>query len=146
MENFLSKYGKHDMKILSASDKLPKESKGNTASSKKEIQWVQLLEKEFNIKLQYNDGINKQFAIVGPNKRLIKFDGYDPRTLTVYEFHGCKYHACQECKYTDTETYKKTIERERFILSKGYKLFRIWEHEFEQFKKGKTTKLGQYIN
>ena len=28
----------------------------------------------------------------------VRVDGYDSNTKTVYEFHGCEFHGCKNCK------------------------------------------------
>lgn len=138
--------------ILSEHLKVPKKSNKCVKTSKKAIKWLGMIEKYMNIKLQMGDETGKgEFYIIGMNgyRSKIYFDGYCQETNTVYEFHGCKWHNCLLCfpnsKSEDKDLYFKTIEREQFIISKGYKLYRIWEHEFDNYIKGKELQLGQYI-
>jgi G:T-mismatch repair DNA endonuclease (very short patch repair protein) len=73
--------------------------------------------------------------------RKIKPDGYDPTTKTIYEFNGDYWHGNPNLyKSTDTnkhnkktfeELYKKTIERESFLVKNGYKVVSIWESDFK---------------
>jgi len=100
-----------------------------------EINWLDSL----NIKEEY-----RQFRI-NLNKRLFKVDGYDPKTKTVYEFYGDFWHGNLE-KYnindinpvnnkTFGELYKKTMEREEYLKSLGYKVISIWESEYKKIYK-----------
>ena len=59
----------------------------------------------------------------------IMVDGFDPKSLTVYQFHGCKWHGCP-CQGTPNHPkYQRTIERDNFIRSLGYNLISVWECE-----------------
>jgi len=84
----------------------------------------------------------EEIKIPGTNLRA---DGYDPKTNTVFEFHGCFFHGCPICfKQTDRnamcnktygELYKNTIDREKSIKDKGFNLVRIWEHNWDALTK-----------
>lgn len=137
-------YQKNNLSIFTLSEKLPKPTNKIVKSSKVSKKWLQMIEREMNIKIQYEDGINHEMSISGPNKRKIYFDGYHEPSMTVFEFHGCLYHGCP-IHNPDVNKYNKTIEREKYILSKGYKLYRIWEHEFTLYIEGKRTTLGIYL-
>ena len=66
-----------------------------------------------------------------------KVDGYDHKTNTVYEYHGCYWHGCLRCfepdyfnkrsKKTASELYNKTIERSLAIRNAGYNLIEMRE-------------------
>jgi len=87
-------------------------------------------------------GIDKKYrnAFVKIDNKIYKFDAYIPETNTIYEFYGDFWHGNPN-KYKDGEynlknkssfsdLYKKTIDRENFLKSKGYKIISIWEDEF----------------
>lgn len=133
--------------LLALEANKPKQSKKSIKTSKKAIIWLKTIIKQYNINIHMGDDEgNGEYGIIGPNKRKIYFDGYCQNTNTVYEFHGCHYHNCRQCfPNSDINIYNKTLERENFIISKGYKLFRIWEHEFEIYILGKQLELGRYI-
>jgi hypothetical protein len=67
-------------------------------------------------------------------------DGYDNKTNTVYEFHGCYWHGCPRCfepdyfnkksKKTASDLYSKTTERALAIRNSGYNLIEMWECDF----------------
>jgi len=67
-------------------------------------------------------------------------DGYDNKTNTVYEFHGCYWHGCPRCfepdyfnkksKKTASDLYSKTTERALAIRNAGYNLIEMWECDF----------------
>ena len=76
-------------------------------------------------------------------------DAYDPSTKTVYEFWGDWWHGHPDyfdptaihpmAKVTYGELYQKTMEKRKLILSSGYKLVEIWEHDFDKIE-GKVGK------
>jgi hypothetical protein len=69
-----------------------------------------------------------------------KVDGYDKKTNTVYEFHGCIWHGCPRCYKPDyvnpinhktaSDLYSKTTERALAIRNAGYNLIEMWECDF----------------
>ena len=71
-----------------------------------------------------------------------KVDGYNHKTNTVYEFHGCFWHGCQKCYKSDyvnpinytkaSDLYSKTIERSLAIRNDGYNLVEIWKCDFKE--------------
>ena len=125
----------------------PQKSTKKVLGSKVSKEWMDIIQTLYGIKIQYgNEDGTGEYTIKGPKNRAIYFDGYCESNNTVYEFHGCKYHNCRECFPTSSyDLYIKTLEREQFILSKGFSLFRIWEHEFRQYKKGNINICGQHI-
>ena len=79
---------------------------------------------------------NRQYKIEN-----FKVDGFDPDTNTIYEFYGDFWHGNPK-KYkpddinqvnntTFGELYEKTIEREEYLKSLGYKIVSIWESEYK---------------
>ena len=62
--------------------------------------------------------MNIQHARNGGEKRIesFKVDGWDDKSSTVYEFHGCIFHGCPKCYAPDTfnplknETMQQTFE------------------------------------
>ena len=75
-------------------------------------------------------------------------DGYDPNTKIVYEYNGCWFHGCSQCKQDQTELGKKRKEhtetKEKYLRQKGYKLRNMWEHEFKTLQKS-DPKLKQFV-
>ena len=80
--------------------------------------------------------------------KIVKVDGYNPETNTVYEFHGCFYHACPECfprqrhrrhnchpDRSLAEVYEETCKKTKKLRDAGYTVFEKWEHDFEDDKK-----------
>lgn len=99
-------------------------------SSRMEKEWLDSL----GIKKEYR---NKKIIIDG---KLFNLDAYIPETKTIYEFYGDYWHGNpnrtyntdinQKSKISFTELYKRTINRENFLKSKGYKLITIWEEDY----------------
>lgn len=109
--------------------------------SKIAIEWLDHVAKKENISIQH--------AVNGSEHKILdskyKADGYCAETNTIYEFLGCFYHGCPIChnkkdinkinNITYGNLYKKTMERNDYIISKGYNLVIIWEHEYHSLKK-----------
>jgi len=99
--------------------------------SKKAISWLNSISN--TIQHAENGG---EFKI--PN--IGNVDGYDHKTNTVYEFHGCYWHGCSRCfepvyfnktsKKTASDLYSKTTERALAIRNAGYNLIEMWECDF----------------
>lgn len=79
---------------------------------------------------------NRQYKIGN-----LKVDGFDTETNTVYEFYGDFWHGNPKKYKPDNinpvnntrfgELYEKTIEREEYLKSLGYKIVSIWESEYK---------------
>ncbi|KAK3751008.1 hypothetical protein QZH41_020166 [Actinostola sp. cb2023] len=71
-----------------------------------------------------------------------KVDGYDPKTRTVYQFHGCFWHACNICFPNAQMFHPKlrqkmgdirndTAHRTQRMREWGFKVVEMWEHEWD---------------
>jgi len=102
--------------------------------SKVAIKWIESISKN----IQHAENIG-EYCIQNTK---YKVDGYDEKTNTIYEFHGCFWHGCVKC-YTDREEmnpiskktyeelFKKTIERIEIFKSLGYNVVEKWECELK---------------
>lgn len=105
--------------------------------SKKETKWLD------DLKIP-NDS-NHRNPTIKIGNRLIRVDGYDASTNTVYEFHGDYWHGNPNVynkndineisKKSFGELYKKTKEKEFLIKSAGFKLITIWECDWDELVK-----------
>jgi G:T-mismatch repair DNA endonuclease (very short patch repair protein) len=103
---------------------------GEAQSSKPEKEWI----KSFN-----NPNI-KSGIILRVDNKIIKPDGFDKTTNTVYEFHGDFYHGNPKIydlfdihrlnKQCIQKTYLKTLEREAFLRKNGFNVISIWEWDW----------------
>lgn len=90
---------------------------------------------------------NKWLDSLNIKERQIKIDkyvvdGYDSVTNTIYEFNGDFWHGNPELYKSDDvnsvlnkkfgELYKNTIDREEYLIKKGYKVISIWENDFNK--------------
>jgi very-short-patch-repair endonuclease len=54
----------------------------------------------------------------------------------VIEIQGCYYHACPQCRPSKTVHNKKAKAKDhkrfKFLLTRGYKLMLLWEHELKE--------------
>ena len=90
--------------------------------------------------------------------KILKVDGYNPGTNTVYEFHGCFFHACTHCfpnqRYrrhnchpdrSIAEVYEATCKKTQQLRDAGYEVIEKWEHDFEAQKKTDSA-LMEFLN
>lgn len=113
--------------------------------SKIAIGWLNRVCEEEHIKIKHSQN-GGEFKIPNSNYRA---DGYCVKTNTVYEFHGCYFHGCQDCfdpgkvnvlcHKTFEELYKNTKKREKFIKKQGFNLVTMWEHDWRKQIKDKTV-------
>ena len=82
--------------------------------------------------------------------REIPVDGYEPKSNTIFQYHGCKWHGCpcqkrkernslEEEKSAD-QRYAKTIELEKKMKEQGFKIVSVWECEKPELKKKRFCK------
>jgi len=96
--------------------------------SKPEIEWLDSL------------GIIDRQRRENINGKIYKFDGFDSKTNTVYEYNGDYFHGNPKVykpndindflNITYGELYRKTIEKENAIKQAGFNLVVKWETEF----------------
>jgi hypothetical protein len=100
--------------------------------SKVAIKWIESISKD----IQHAENIG-EYCIKGTK---YKVDGYDEKTNTIYEFHGCFWHGCFKCypereemnpvsKKTFGELYENTIKRIEDLKSLGYDVVEKWNCE-----------------
>lgn len=113
----------------------------NNQFSKSQIQWLEFLEKYYNINIQH--AMNKgEFKI--PSTRYLA-DGYCKETNTIFEYNGDYFHGNPKlfkskeinklCKITHGELYERTINRENKIKELGYNLVVMWESDWNNINK-----------
>ena len=89
------------------------------------------------------------------NAREIPVDGYEPKSNTIFQYHGCKWHGCpcQKRKERNSleealiaeeisaeQRYAKTIELEKKMKEQGFKIVSVWECEKPELKKKRFCK------
>jgi hypothetical protein len=110
----------------------------NDKYSQQSISWLNSLNNP-DIKHALNNG---EVKICG-----LKVDGFDEKTNTVYQYHGCFWHGCIKCYSSDfinnknktvmEDLYEKTIERSEQIRNAGYNLIEMWECNWTKYKEYK---------
>ena len=87
-------------------------------------------------------GHGGEFSVkIGGKKFFV--DGYVPKTRTIFQYHGCKWHGCpcqKERNSLDEKKYSKTIELQEKMKEQGFKLFSVWECEKPELKKMELEK------
>jgi hypothetical protein len=83
-----------------------------------------------------------------PNRRYT-VDGYDPKTGTVYEFHGDYWHGNPKkygpddvnpsCGLTFGYLYEKTLQKRQHFIDAGYQWVEIWESEWMEQSRRDVT-------
>ena len=65
-------------------------------------------------------------------KTEIPVDGYEPKTRTIFQYYGCKWHGCpcqKERNSLDEERYSDTIDLEKKMKEQGFNLISVWDCE-----------------
>ena len=115
----------------------------NTNFSYAACQWIEkqseLIGKHIHHALCGHGG---EFSVkIGGKKVFV--DGYEPKTRTIFQYHGCKWHGCpcqKERNSLDEKKYSKTIELQEKMKEQGFKLFSVWECEKPELKKMELEK------
>ena len=87
-------------------------------------------------------GHGGEFSVKIGGKKIF-VDGYVPKTRTIFQYYGCKWHGCpcrKERNSLDEERYSKTIYLEEKMKEQGFKLFSVWECEKPELKKMELEK------
>ena len=108
-----------------------------------ERRWISFMKRKINPDiLTLDDEILK--ICLPEYKRSIRPDGYDPKTKTVYEFHGDYWHGNLRTKQqyslgdlSKKDLNRKTRKREKALLRAGYKVVYCWEMDFKRYLKGR---------
>ena len=89
--------------------------------------------------IAYRDEVDIKHAHNHGEKRIGSFlvDGFDSSTNTIYEFNGCYFHGhnCElnphefndKCNLPMSELYRRTLERQRYLEDRGYRVVCMWE-------------------
>ncbi|CAB3982341.1 DNA polymerase [Paramuricea clavata] len=107
------------------------------------LYWLREVENELaesDYFLQSNLSVDGETQIMG---RYV--DGYCESTRTIYQFHGCFYHGCQQCYEGDeynkvlNETYftlrERTRRTEKMFKDGGYRVITMWECDYMRTNK-----------
>ena len=119
----------------------------NTNFSYAACQWIEkqseLIGKHIHHALCGHGG---EFSVKIGGKKIF-VDGYEPKTRTIFQYYGCKWHGCpcqksgsseqssKERNSLDEKKYSKTIELQEKMKEQGFKLFSVWECEKPELKK-----------
>ena len=80
---------------------------------------------------------------VGVGETEIPVDGYEPESKTIFQYYGCKWHGCpcqKERNSLEEERYSDTIDLEKEMKGKKFKLISVWECEKPELKKMRFKK------
>ena len=111
---------------------------GNTNFSYAACQWIEkqseLIGEQIHHALCVHGG---EFSVIIGGKKFF-VDGYVPKTRTIFQYYGCKWHGCpcqKERNSLDEKSYSKTIDLEEKMKEQGFKLISVWECERPELKK-----------
>lgn len=110
-------------------------------SSKAENLWLDKL----NIRVR-----EKVIIIAG---KMYVVDGFDPRTMTCFEYNGSHAHGAHKLYPTNRDTktwlgktpnelYYGTLERYRILKLHGFKIFFVWDYQFKRGELGRLYRGG----
>lgn len=114
--------------------------------SKKAVAWLNEMSTMHSINIQHAEN-GGEYIIPGT---LLKVDGFDISTNTIYEFYGDIFHGNLQIfdrqdmcspyhQLTAGELYDRTMRKEQQIRDLGYKLITIWESEYDRKQKTKRA-------
>ena len=72
-------------------------------------------------------GHGGEFSVKIGGKKIF-VDGYEPKTRTIFQYYGCKWHGCpcqKERNSLDEKSYSKTIELQEKMKEQGFKQMKI---------------------
>ena len=109
----------------------------NTNFSYAACQWIEkqseLIGEHIHHALRGHGG---EFSVKIGRKKIF-VDGYEPKTRTIFQCYGCKWHGCpcrKERNSLDQKRYSKTIYLEEKMKEQGFKLISVWECERPELK------------
>ena len=114
--------------------------------SKPSIEWLEKTAKQLKIHIHHAMcGHGGERHVLGA-----PVDGFEPKTCTVFQFHGCWWHGCPRC-FTDRgrkicqgktrdELYAATIARTRALRKAGYRVIEKWECQYKKTNEPSLTK------
>jgi hypothetical protein len=117
--------------------------------SKVSIQWLLILAEKTCTDIQHAENGGEKI-LRGKSGKTYKVDGYDPKTRTIFEFHGDRWHGNLDMykpydkpnPFTNKsakQLYTITKRKEMDLMNAGYKVIVVWEHDF------RMNKLVSYI-
>ena len=131
---------------------------GNKKFSYAACQWIEkqseLIGRHIHHALCGHGGEYYVYLYAGKEKnshaREIPVDGYEPKSNTIFQYHGCKWHGCPcqkrkernslEEERSADQRYAKTIELEKKMKEQGFKIVSVWECEKPELKKKRFFK------
>ena len=138
---------------------------GNKKFSYAACQWIEkqseLIGRHIHHALCGHGGEYYVYLYAGKEKdsraREIPVDGYEPKSNTIFQYHGCKWHGCPCRKERNSleeelrplgrsealiaeQRYAKTIELEKKMKEQGFKIVSVWECEKPEMKKKRFCK------
>ena len=131
---------------------------GNKKFSYAACQWIEkqseLIGRHIHHALCGHGGEYYVYLYAGKEKnshaREIPVDGYEPKSNTIFQYHGCKWHGCPcqkrkernslEEERSAEQRYAKTIELEKKMKEQGFKIVSVWECEKPELKKKRFCK------
>ena len=131
---------------------------GNKKFSYAACQWIEkqseLIGRHIHHALCGHGGEYYVYLYAGKEKnshaREIPVDGYEPKSNTIFQYHGCKWHGCPcqkrkernslEEERSADQRHAKTIELEKKMKEQGFKIVSVWECEKPELKKKRFCK------
>jgi hypothetical protein len=109
-----------------------------------QLEWLKYIEETTNKDIIYKGGKHNREESFRINGKLYRVDGYCKETNTVYEFLGCWYHGCPECRKEDVvhpwskktmkQLFQECIDRKAIFEGNSYSVEYMWECKWKGLK------------
>ena len=125
--------------------------KNKINQSKVAIEWLTWCQQQTQT-IQHADNAG-EYCIPGTN---LYVDGFDVTTNTIYQFHGCYWHACPRCHPNRHEShvrhfdrsmqdvYETTQQRTQHLREQGYTVVEMWECDWIHLKRT-SPDIGTFV-
>lgn len=121
--------------------------------SREALEWLHYVDREIQC-IEHAGNMGERRLRHGSTTFLV--DGFDPEINTVFEYHGCFYHACPSCfpnreqkhlkhlGLTNQGVYEKTLDKTKKLRSLGYNVIEKWSCEWEK-EKAADSNIAAYV-
>lgn len=126
----------------------------NSNHSSISIAWLEWESVKLGREIRHARNRGEKVIVCGGKRYAV--DGFDEQNGVIYEFHGCRYHACTSCfpnqklrdsrsGFTMGDIHKMTVNRTRELREAGYRVIEIYECQFLKLIK-QNPRLKKFVD